>query len=183
MPSEPLPSAYKRIVLRRLHPGDLAAFQGYRCDPAVGRYQGWQAMSDAEARAFLADVSTAALLQPGRWSQIAIALASDDSLIGDIGLCVAENGREAEIGFTLALGAQGQGLAREAVTEAIRLVFAQTTAGRIVGITDTRNLPSLRLMERLGMEKIRTQQVVFQGEPCTEDVFAMTRGQAASESG
>ncbi|HIP79102.1 MAG TPA: N-acetyltransferase [Kiloniellaceae bacterium] len=183
MPSEPLPSAYKRIVLRRLRPGDLAAFQSYRCDPAVARYQGWQAMTDAEARTFLADVNTAALLQPGRWSQIAIALASDDSLIGDIGLCVAEDGREAEIGFTLALRAQGQGLAREAVTAALRLVFAQTAVERIVGVTDTRNLPSLRLMERLGMEKIRTQQVVFQGGPCSEDVFAVTRCQADSEHG
>ncbi|WP_299399910.1 GNAT family N-acetyltransferase [Pelagibius sp.] len=181
MPKEPLPSAHKRIVLRRLCPGDLAAFQAYRCDPAVGRFQGWQAMSDAEARAFLADVNSAALLQPGRWDQIAIALASDDRLIGDIGLCVAEDAREAEIGFTLALSAQGQGFAHEAVTAALRLVFAQTAVERIVGITDTRNLSSLRLMERLGMEKIRTQQVVFQGEPCTEDVFAMTRGQAASE--
>ncbi|WP_420346698.1 GNAT family N-acetyltransferase [Pelagibius sp.] len=183
MPNEPLPCTHRRILLRRLRVDDLMAFQAYRCDPAVGRFQGWQVMSDAEARAFLTDVNAAALLQPGRWSQIAIALASDESLIGDIGLCVAEDGREAEIGFTLALGAQGQGLAREAVTAALRLVFAQTVVERIVAITDTRNLPSLRLLERLGMEKIRTQQVVFQGEPCTEDVFAMTRGRADSEPG
>jgi hypothetical protein len=41
------------FVLRRLATADLAAFQAYRTDAALGRYQGWSPMTDAEARAFL----------------------------------------------------------------------------------------------------------------------------------
>ena len=40
-------------MLRRLGVGDLAAFQAYRLDPELGRYQGWSPMSPAEATDFL----------------------------------------------------------------------------------------------------------------------------------
>ena len=49
-------------MLRRLHPDDLAAFQAYRTDPAVGRWQGWTAQSDAQALAFLTEMAAIPLL-------------------------------------------------------------------------------------------------------------------------
>ena len=92
-----LPRAAGPVVLRRLSPHDLRAFQSYRNDPVVGRYQGWQAMSDAQALDFLNDVATQPLLQPGHWTQIAIADADMNALHGDIGLHVAADGAQAEI--------------------------------------------------------------------------------------
>jgi hypothetical protein len=56
-------------LLRRLGAKDLAAFHAYRQDPEVGRYQGWTATDDTQAIAFLTQMNTAALLQPGVWSQ------------------------------------------------------------------------------------------------------------------
>ena len=41
MIADPFPRTTARLVLRRFAARDLAAFQAYRCDPAVGRYQGW----------------------------------------------------------------------------------------------------------------------------------------------
>jgi hypothetical protein len=38
---EPLPIATARTTLRRLSTDDVAAFQAYRTDPEVGRWQGW----------------------------------------------------------------------------------------------------------------------------------------------
>ena len=177
MDADPLPRLSERTALRRLRVSDLADFQAYRSDPEVARYQGWQMQSDAEARSFLVDVSTTALLRPGHWSQLGIADAATDTLIGDIGLFVSAEQDQAEIGFSLSRPAQGQGLAGEAVRQAIRLVFEFTPVPRIVGITDARNLPSIRLLERVGMHKVGEHETVFRDEPCIEYTFAISRGE------
>lgn len=172
----------KRIILRRLKVSDLANFQAYRRDPEVARYQGWQAMSDSEARMFLSEMNAAIPLQSGQWYQIGIARQSDNVLIGDIGICVSNNA-EAEIGFTLSRGSQGQGLGSEAVREAIDFVFACSDVDQLVGITDERNLPSIRLLERVGMSQRDRIATEFQGEPCVEYVFTLSRRDfAQSES-
>lgn len=165
----------KRIILRRLKVSDLADFQAYRRDPEVARYQGWQAMSDAEARTFLSEMNSAIPLQSGQWYQIGIARRSDNMLIGDIGICVASRRAEAEIGFTLSRNSQGQGLGSEAVREAIDFVFACSDVNQLVGITDERNIPSIRLLERVGMSQRDRIATEFQGEPCVEYVFKLSR--------
>lgn len=174
-----LPRTAERIVLRRLTVDDLADFQAYRCDPDVARYQGWEATSDSEARAFLDANGKGRLLQPGEWCQIGIAAQPDARLIGDIGICLSDEAREAEIGFSLNRQSQGKGLARAAVREAIQMVFDETSADRVIGITDARNLPSIRLLERLGFQKTDEIESIFQGEACTEYVFAISRRQRA----
>lgn len=172
---DPLPRQSGGVVLRRLAVTDLAAFQAYRHDPEVGRYQGWSPVPDSEAAAFLTEMSVAPLLQPGQWSQIAIAGSGDGRLIGDIGLFIAADGSYAEIGYTLCRQAQGQGLATLAVREAIRLVFDRTTVERVIAVTDDRNGPSIRLLERVGMRRIGSTEAVFRGEACLEHTYALAR--------
>lgn len=168
-----LPRAAGPVVLRRLSPHDLRAFQSYRNDPDVGRYQGWQAMPDLQALEFLNDVATQPLLQPGHWTQIAVADAATNALYGDIGLHVAADGAQGEIGFTLAPQAQGRGLGTAAVRGALALLFEHTAVTRIIAVTDARNAPSLRLLERVGMTHIATQAAMFRGEPCVEHTCAI----------
>jgi ribosomal-protein-alanine N-acetyltransferase len=175
----PLPRRAGDVVLRRLAPSDLAAFQGYRHDAEVARYQGWTAKSDAEAAAFLAEMSDAPLFKPGKWSQIGIA---DGGLIGDVGLFLAEDGREAEVGFTMRRESQGRGFAAAAVRESIALVFEQTGVERVLGITDARNLASVRLLQRVGMTMIESRDANSGGEPCVEQVFAIARQPARKKS-
>jgi RimJ/RimL family protein N-acetyltransferase len=173
--AEPLPRFGNGVVLRRLRASDLAAFQDYRHDAVLGRYQGWSATSDDEAAAFLAEMSTGALLQAGAWSQIGIAEPGDMTLIGDIGLLLANDGQHAEIGFTLRRVSQGRGVATFAVREAIDLVFEHTQAERVIGVTDARNQSSIRLLERVGMRKTGSSSAVFRGEPCIENIYAVSR--------
>ncbi len=161
------------MTLRRLRPGDLDRFQAYRGDPEVGRYQGWEPMTDADARTMIAEMAAAPVPTPGDWVQIAIADAATDALIGDIGLHVSEAGQEAELGITLALDAQGRGLAEEAARALIRGLQADTAVRRLVGITDARNTPSARLLERLGMTFEAEEETVFRGAPCLERRYAL----------
>lgn len=142
----------------------------------MGRYQGWSPMSAAEAHAFIAEMSAATFGVVDQWVQIAIADRATDCLIGDIGVCLRADGRKhAEIGYSLATGAQGKGLASEAVLAAILMLFESTDIDHVVGITDARNEASERLLQRVGMTLQHTVNTVFRGEPCVEQVYAVRR--------
>jgi aminoglycoside 6'-N-acetyltransferase len=168
-----LPREFSGGRLRRLRASDLQAFQTYRTLPELGLYQGWSPMSDAEAVAFLTGMNRAPLFRPGEWVQLGIAEPASDGLVGDIGLFLSEDGETGEVGFTLQPSAQGRGIAGRAVREALQLLFAATEVSRVRAITDARNLPSIRLLERLGFEFLSRRSVVFRGEPCTEKVYVL----------
>jgi aminoglycoside 6'-N-acetyltransferase len=150
---DPLPWRAERVVLRRFRRDDLEAFQAYRHDSDVGRWQGWKPTSDEDALVMIDEMAAAPFPRLGDWLQIAIADAADDRLLGDIGLYLAPDGKEAELGISLAREAQGRGLALEAAQTVVAGLRAHTAARRLLGITDVRNAPSARLLERLGMER------------------------------
>jgi aminoglycoside 6'-N-acetyltransferase len=187
---EPLPIATPRTVLRRLSTDDVAAFQAYRTDPEVGRWQGWSPMSGGEALAFLALMRRAPLFARGEWCQIGIALRSGDApggegpLIGDIGLGIdPADPALAQVGFSMNRKWQGRGLAAEAVEAACALLFEHAGTRRIEAVTDTRNTSSMRLLERLGFRRERTEEALFRGLPCREHHYARDaapRGQASA---
>jgi [ribosomal protein S5]-alanine N-acetyltransferase len=168
-----LPRTFPRGQLRRLRSTDLAAFQAYRSIPELAQYQGWSPMPEAEAAAFLAEMSDAPLFAQGKWVQLGIADPEGDHLVGDIGIFVSEDGATAEIGFTLAPAAQGRGIATAAVREALQVLFAATEVQRVLGITDRRNAASVRLLERVGFQYQESRTVVFRGESCLERVYIL----------
>jgi aminoglycoside 6'-N-acetyltransferase len=162
------------VTLRRLSTADLLAFQRYRSDPDVGRYQGWSVMTDEAAARFLDDMGTAAFCAPATWFQIGIADRDSGRLLGDIGVRLRIEARVvADIGFTLSKIEQGRGLATEAVRGAIALLARHRGVGRFEATTDTRNLPSIRLLERLGMRRERTVDAIFRGQRCREHHYAI----------
>ena len=171
--SEPLPRSGAGFVLRRLSTADLADFQEYRRDEELGRYQGWLPTSDEHARAFLAAMSVAPFPHLGHWVQFGIAEPARQRLIGDIGVFLGRDGTVAEIGFTLARSAQGRGVATAAIRAVIELIFECSAAQRVIGVTDARNLPSMRLMERVGMQLTATNEVVFRGAACVEHTYTL----------
>ena len=174
-PSDPFPRYAQRLV-RRFRVDDIDDFQSYRSDLDVGRYQGWNALRREDAELFLAKMGAAGFGRMGEWLQIAIADRATDALLGDIGIHLLDTApRSAEIGFTIARSAQGRGLGLEAVSAAVTLLFEASEALRIEAVTDARNLPSIKLLERLGMRKERTQSAIFKGEPCEEIVYVLER--------
>ncbi|MEO0389639.1 MAG: GNAT family protein [Pseudomonadota bacterium] len=135
-------------TLRRLSPDDLHAFLAYRRDPNIARYQSWAPMTTNQAAGFLASAANVdPLLQRGSWTQIGVE--AGHQLIGDMGLFLSQDGREAEMGITLEAKSQGQGHAERAARLAISYLFSETEIERIVVGADTRNAPSLALIHRL----------------------------------
>ena len=177
----PLPRAFPGGLLRRLHPSDLASFQAYRSIPELGRFQGWAPMSTADALAFLAEMSEAPLFPPGEWVQLGIAEPEGDQLIGDIGVFLAFDRLSGEVGFTLSPTVQGRGIATAAVRQALLIFFGATGAQQVLGITDSRNVASVRLLERVGFRRHECRSTVSRGEPCTEVVYVLLRNDACGQ--
>ena len=172
---DPLPRTFGRVSLRRLVPADHPTFQAYRHDASVGQYQDWAPLSDGDASQFIADMSHVALFPRGQWVQLAIADRRTNELIGDLGICVAADGVSAELGITLASAAQGTGFATDALQAAIHLTFDQTAVSRISAVVDARNLPAIRLLERVGMRRVESVAAVFREQSCVEHIYALRR--------
>jgi glutamate racemase len=172
---DPLPRRGGRVILRRLSLADLPAFQAYRHDPLVGRYQGWEPQSDVAASRFIMEMRAVPLFPVGTWVQLGIADAETDRLVGDVGVSVSPDGETAEVGITVATTAQGSGRAADALRAGIQLVFERTAVRRVVAVTDERNAAALKLLDRVGMTLVESRPALFRGEPCVEYGFAINR--------
>ena len=161
------------VCVRRLHASDLDAFQNYRTDPQLQRYQGWQIQPDHDALAFILGMQNAVLFENQRWCQLAITLA-DNLVIGDIGICIKETW--AEIGYTLHASFQQQGIASRVCRLVMRNIFAHTQVFEVRGITDARNTASVQLLEAVGMVVTQTMKD-HDVKGVTELVYAITRPQ------
>jgi RimJ/RimL family protein N-acetyltransferase len=170
-----LPIATAGLVLRPFRDADLDALVAYRNDPEVARYQDWEETSRGDAMALVRAHTQTALGAPGRWQQIAIGLAPDDELIGDIGLFLRADGRSAVLGFTLAGGYQGRGLAREALAGLIGALFERAGLERLEAVTDTRNAPAMALLTRLGFAIESTADAAFKGGMCREHTYILSK--------
>ncbi len=173
-----------RLRLRRLNPGDLEALFAYRNDPEVARYQTFAARARDEIAEMIrlqADLQPGA---PGTDFQFAVGLKADDILIGDVYFGVESTGRQAEIGYTLAAEFQGHGYATEAVRGVLRFAFERIGLHRVTAGADPRNLPSLRLLERLGFRREGySPESYWDGEAWTDDVrYAMLAREWRSRS-
>jgi len=176
------PLATPRLTLRRFATHDLAAFLAYRNDPEVARYQGWETISVWEARVFIEEQQSQ---EPGGSNslfQVAFARKDTDELIGDGMLHVKTDDRLGEIGYTIAPASQRQGYATEAVQAMVAYAFGTLRLHRIMAVADCRNLPSIRLLERLGMRREGhfLQHAWYKGEWCDEYQYAILHDEWAA---
>lgn len=163
-----------RLILRPLRDEDAVFLAAYRSDPEVARFQAWHApYSEAQAHDLIRSMQGRAIGEDG-WTQIAVAAREGDRLLGDLALR-AFAPRHAELGFTFARSAQGQGFAREAVSGLLDLAFGALDLHRVVANTDPRNAPSAQLLHRLGFRhEGQAVEAYFDGEAWLgEDQYAL----------
>lgn len=140
-----------RLHLRPLQEADAEALFKYRSDPEISRYQQWEPADLSEVKRFIKDNSE---LTPGKWLQLAICLRDNHELIGDCGLHTPrDRDHETELGISLAGEYQGIGYAAEALKAVIDHLFRVMGKHRVYASVDPRNLPSIKLLERVGMRK------------------------------
>jgi len=167
-----------RLRLRRIAEADLPAFIAYRNDSDVARYQSWEGISEAEAVAFVREQQSAPAGEPGEGLQIAIERKDSGRMIGDCFFKVMEDDpRQAEIGYTLAREAQGQGFATEAVAALLTWALPTFDLHRIIAILDVKNTASVALLERLGLRREGhfRENIWFKGAWGDEYLYAILR--------
>jgi len=166
-----------RILLRQFQDSDLESFLQYRNDPDVARYQGWKIpYSREKGTEFVEFMTTAFPAIQGEWFQAALGLKSTHEMIGDVGFVIRkDDGRQAFIGYSLARAHWGNGYAYEAVSRLLAYLFDELDLHRVVAECDVANVPSWKLLERLGLrrEAHLVENIFFKGAYGSEYHYAM----------
>jgi RimJ/RimL family protein N-acetyltransferase len=162
----------ERLVLRRFRPGDADTLAAYRSAPDVAAYQSWDAPYSVErARYAIETMAEADPAEPG-WFQYAVEVKAGRAHIGDVGVNLNDNRRQAEIGYTIAPERQGCGYATEAVRAVLERLFTVQGLHKVSAECDARNVASARLLERVGFvrEGLLRQHTWIKGE-WTDDLL------------
>lgn len=171
-----LPAAIRtrRLTLRRVRLSDVDDFFSFACEDIWMRLlpeaQPPYERRDAErwvARRFLAHWGT----EP-TW-----AIEIDGRMSGWIGLDIETEHAQAELSYALRTDLRGRGLATEAVRAVVDRVFLDTQLGKVWARVDTPNIASIRVLEKLGMQReaVMRQGHVRQGALIDLAVYVLLR--------
>jgi RimJ/RimL family protein N-acetyltransferase len=142
-----------RLTIRPARPTDLEATWQFRRIPEVGQ---WLTRLPTDLAAY-ADQ----FLDTERLAKT-LVVERDGEVVGDLMLAVLDpwaqhevrdraGGTLAELGWVIAPDHAGRGYATEAARELLRICFEDLGVRRVIAQCLADNLPSRRLMERLGM--------------------------------
>ena len=148
-----LPIETPRLRLRAARPEDAATLLEIYGDPRVMRYWSsapWTEM--AQAHAFIERENSG--LESGAHLGLVIERIEDARVLGRCTLYdIHRENRRADIGYSLAASAWGQGYMDEALRALLRYGFERLELHRVEGDVDPRNAASLRVLERLGFQQ------------------------------
>ncbi|CAM4103753.1 GNAT family N-acetyltransferase [Serratia silvae] len=141
-----------RLLLRRWQNSDLPTFAALNGDPEVMKYFP-AALSRAESDAQANRIRQ--FMQQHGWGLWAVEVKHQTAFIGFVGLAIPGDDLPCspcvEIGWRLAKEHWGQGYASEAARCALDVAFNTLQLPEVVSFTAEINLPSRRVMERIGM--------------------------------
>ncbi len=149
------PIETERLLLRPFTRGDLDEVFAYRSRADVCRYLFDEPMTrETCAETIQARVGQLSLEQDGDRIVLAVVVRETVELVGEVSLILrSADARQGEIGYILHPRAQGHGYATEAAGALLRLGFEGARMHRIHARCHAPNLPSARVMERLGMRR------------------------------
>lgn len=141
-----------RLLLRQWRDSDRDPFAALNADPAVMEH--FPSLQSREVSDGLIDRNLQAIDQRG-WGLWALEVKETGEFIGFTGLSVPSFEAPflpgVEIGWRLAKGAWGNGYATAAALASLAHGFGPAGLDEIVSFTATTNVPSQRVMQRIGM--------------------------------
>ncbi len=170
------PLTTTRLSIQPLVNADLTDFVSYRQDPEIAKYQSWEPTYSLEqGRALIESQTGVDWPAEGDWLQLGVRQIETQQLVGDLALHRLEATGEYELGFTFAREHQGKGYATESAGALLQLLFEDRSAISVIAYTDSRNLPSKKLLETLGFVKNPAGSWVeeFKGETVTVEVYLL----------
>jgi ribosomal-protein-alanine N-acetyltransferase len=173
------PLTTDRLFLRPIARSDTAFVVRHFLDPDVQRYMlDEPPMTDPAEAAAIIDFYLERPDAPyNRW---VVVRHSDDTPIGTCGFHKwSRQHHRAEIGYDLSPAYWGQGYMREAVAAMLTYGFTTLDLNRIEAIVAPANLPSIRLLERLGFQQEATLRAYYFRDGVFHDhsLFSCLRGE------
>ena len=144
----------QNLLLRDLVPGDAKALFRIFSDSQVTRYYDLDTFRTiAEARELIGRFTSRFLNQVGiRWG--IARKETPDTLIGTCGYNIwIPSSRRAIVGYDLARDHWKQGIMREALKRVLDFGFGTMELNRIEALVFPENLPSHRLLQKLGFQR------------------------------
>ncbi|MFB7652992.1 MULTISPECIES: GNAT family N-acetyltransferase [unclassified Streptomyces] len=166
-----------RLRLRPFSDADADSLFALHSSTHVMRY--WDSApwnERARAERFIAMCAKAA--DEGSGARVAIDRASDGAFVGWCGLTEWDpDWRSASLGYCLDEAMWGHGYATEAAHALLRWAFDTLDLNRVQAETDTRNVASARVLEKMGFMREGTlrEQCVVNGEVSDTWVFGLIR--------
>lgn len=162
----------QRLVLREFLPEDFHQLAPILANPQVMKFSLTGILSIPQTQKKIESfIASYAKYGFGKW---AVILKDSNELIGYCGIAVEkiDNQDEKEIGYRIAPRFWDKGLATEAALAVLQYGFNQLKLPYILGIVESANIASVRVLEKLGMKYQR--KTVFHGVKM--DVYRINSG-------
>jgi RimJ/RimL family protein N-acetyltransferase len=171
-PLQPSRLRTRRLILRPPTLADVDAYFEMASDPEFAVF-GARAPAD---RAAMSRALERIIAVP--WAQRPeFAIEFDGQMIGRVMLDVDRVNLVATLGYGVARPHWGLGIASEAARAAVDYAFSQLGVEKVAARVDPRNLASVRVLEKLGMQRegLLRSQVVRWGERANRALYGLLR--------
>lgn len=166
-----------RLALRCFTPADTEEVFALRSSKSVSRY--WDAppwRERAQAEQFVA--RSAAMAQEATGVRLAVDRRADGRFIGWCAVFGRNHEfRRATLGYCFTEEAWGHGFATEAAGALLAWAFPTMDLNRVHAEADTRNIASVRVLEKLGFrrEGMMREDTIVEGEVSDSFIFGLLR--------
>ena len=173
-----------RLELRPFDDADANALFALHTNAAVMRYWDAPAWSDrSRAETFIATCRQ--ICEAGTGSRLAVERASDGAFIGWCSVTRWNpDFRSASMGYCFDDSTWGRGYATEAARAVLEWAFTTLNLNRVQAETDTRNVASARVLEKLGFVREGTlrEDCIVNGDVSNSWVYGLIRCEWRAES-
>ena len=145
--------ATPRLQLRPFADGDLDDLYAMDSDDRVMRYlaNGLKGRTREECARLLERMAANALSRPG-YGLLHASLRDGGHFVGGCGLFPLADSNDVEIAYRLPFASWGRGYATEMARAVLAHGFVNLGLTRIIGLTCPENVPSQRVLEKIGMQ-------------------------------
>lgn len=163
----------ERLKLRTIYATDVDAIFSYRSLPEVTRFQYWEPYTMENAIDFVSNCIQADMNKKGEW--VGLAIEKDGQVIGDCAIRL--NDKQVEVGCNISPVYQSKGYAKETLSSLFNYAFKNISIEEVIGITDSENAASIKLMESCGMIKLQDYEnrLICKGILSIEHKYILTR--------
>ncbi|NJM09464.1 MAG: GNAT family N-acetyltransferase [Bdellovibrionaceae bacterium] len=145
----------ERLSLRSYKTEDWERLHIYASDPDFSKYEFWGPNTLEDTHRFIAEMVQQAAITPRYKFDLAVCLKENGLMIGGCGIRrETELSQVANLGWAINPDFQGKGYATEAARALIEYGFQKLGLSVIYATCDTRNAPSYKVMEKVGMRKV-----------------------------